>query len=90
MPGGLRTEAARAYARRRARPDACDRLYGVGLVPHVWGSGTIVAAELHAVATVLPVVSDNGFTSNAILTWTDQSRVARHYIARAVSLGILG
>jgi hypothetical protein len=38
---------------------------------HVWGSGTIVAAELHAVATVLPVVSDNGFTSNAILTWTD-------------------
>jgi hypothetical protein len=56
----------------------------------VWGSSTIVAAELHAVATVLPVVSDNGFTSNAILTWTDQSRVARHYIARAVSLGILG
>ena len=58
------------------------------MVPHVWGSATIVAAD--AVATVLPVVSDNGFTSNAILTCTDQSRVARHYIARAVSLGILG
>ncbi|WP_410052354.1 integrase core domain-containing protein [Bradyrhizobium sp. SZCCHNS3052] len=29
------------------------------------------------------VVSDNGseLTSNAILTWTDQSRVAWHYIA---------
>ena len=29
------------------------------------------------------VVSDNGseFTSNVILTWTDQSRVAWHYIA---------
>ena len=29
------------------------------------------------------VVSDNGseFTSNAILTWADQSRVAWHYIA---------
>jgi hypothetical protein len=39
------------------------------LVPHLWGSGTIVAAKLRAVATVLPVVSDNGFTSNAILTW---------------------
>ncbi len=29
------------------------------------------------------VVSDNGseLTSNAILVWADQSRVARHYIA---------
>jgi D-galactarolactone cycloisomerase len=31
------------------------KTYGVGLVPHVWGSGIAVAAALHAVATVPPV-----------------------------------
>ena len=31
------------------------KTYGVGLVPHVWGSGIAVAAALHAVATVPPI-----------------------------------
>jgi putative transposase len=36
------------------------------------------------------VVSDNGseLTSNAILTWADQSRVAWHYIAAGGTLQI--
>jgi D-galactarolactone cycloisomerase len=34
---------------------ALAKTYGVGLVPHVWGSGIAVAAALHAVATVPPL-----------------------------------
>ena len=50
-------------------------------------SGRRVVRELDAVIArrgrPRTVVSDNGteFTSNAILTWSDQSRVAWHYIA---------
>jgi putative transposase len=50
-------------------------------------SGTRVARELDLLMTERGrprmVVSDNGteLTSNAILTWADQSRVAWHYIA---------
>jgi D-galactarolactone cycloisomerase len=33
---------------------ALAKSYGVGVIPHVWGSGIAVAAALHAVATVPP------------------------------------
>lgn len=34
---------------------ALAKSYGVGVIPHVWGSGIAVAAALHAVATVPPL-----------------------------------
>lgn len=57
------------------------------LMPDTSLSGTRVARELDRLIIELGkpkmVVSDNGseLTSNAILTWADQSRVAWHYIA---------
>ena len=66
--------------------DDCTREY-LALVADTSLSGSRVARELDRLAIERGkpkmVVSDNGseFTSNAILTWADQSRVAWHYIA---------
>jgi len=66
--------------------DDCTREC-LALVADTSLSGTRVARELDRLlmerGRPKMVVSDNGseFTSNAILTWADQSRVAWHYIA---------
>ncbi|WP_370115751.1 IS3 family transposase [Bradyrhizobium sp. USDA 329] len=66
--------------------DDCTREC-LALVADTSLSGTRVARELDRLlmerGKPKMVVSDNGseFTSNAILTWADQSRVAWHYIA---------
>ncbi|MGJ5176336.1 IS3 family transposase [Bradyrhizobium oligotrophicum] len=66
--------------------DDCTREC-LALVADTSLSGTRVARELDRLVTERGkpkmVVSDNGseLTSNAILTWADQSRVAWHYIA---------
>ncbi|MBR0719860.1 DUF2924 domain-containing protein [Bradyrhizobium liaoningense] len=66
--------------------DDCTREC-LALVADTSLSGTRVARELDRLMTERGrpkmVVSDNGteLTSNAILTWADQSRVAWHYIA---------
>ncbi|QHO78845.1 IS3 family transposase [Bradyrhizobium sp. CCBAU 051011] len=66
--------------------DDCTREC-LALVADTSLSGTRVARELDRLVIERgkpkTVVSDNGteLTSNAILTWTDQSRVAWHYIA---------
>ncbi|SMX55532.1 Insertion element [Bradyrhizobium sp. ORS 285] len=66
--------------------DDCTREC-LALVADTSLSGARVARELDQLVVERGkpkmVVSDNGseFTSNAILTWTDQSRVAWHYIA---------
>ncbi|WGR93095.1 IS3 family transposase [Bradyrhizobium sp. ISRA443] len=66
--------------------DDCTREC-LALVPDTSLSGRRVARELDRLVIErgkpTMVVSDNGseFTSNAILTWADQSRVAWHYIA---------
>ncbi|WP_225158533.1 MULTISPECIES: IS3 family transposase [unclassified Bradyrhizobium] len=66
--------------------DDCTREC-LALVADTSLSGTRVARELDRLVMERGrpkmVVSDNGseFTSNAILTWADQSRVAWHYIA---------
>jgi putative transposase len=66
--------------------DDCTREC-LALVADTSLSGTRVARELDRLVIdrgkPKMVVSDNGseFTSNAILTWADQSRVAWHYIA---------
>jgi putative transposase len=66
--------------------DDCTREC-LALVADSWLSGARVARELERLVMgrgkPKMVVSDNGseFTSNAILTWADQSRVAWHYIA---------
>ena len=66
--------------------DDCTREC-LALVADTSLSGTRVARELDRLmidrGKPMMVVSDNGseLTSNAILTWADQSRVAWHYIA---------
>jgi putative transposase len=66
--------------------DDCTRKC-LGLVADTSRSGLRVARELdrliHEQGKPRMVVSDNGseLTSNAILRWADDSRVARHYIA---------
>jgi len=66
--------------------DECTREC-LALVPDTSLSGSRVARELDRLiierGKPKMVVSDNGteLTSNAILTWADQSRVAWHYIA---------
>jgi transposase InsO family protein len=68
--------------------DDCTREC-LALVADTSLSGTRVARELDRLMTERGrprmVVSDNGteLTSNAILTWADQSPVAWHYIRRA-------
>jgi putative transposase len=71
--------------------DDCTREC-LALVADTSLSGARVARELDRLVIERRqpkmVVSDNGseFTSNAILTWTDQSRVAWHYIAPGKSM----
>src|SRR5437588_227519 len=66
--------------------DACTREF-LALVADTSLSGARVARELDRLVAERGkpkmVVSDNGseLTSNAILTWADQSRIAWHYIA---------
>lgn len=71
--------------------DDCTREC-LALVAHTSLSGTRVARELDRLVMERGkpkmVVSDNGseLTSNAILTWADQSRVAWHYIAPGTTM----